>query len=606
MSSCDIHASPVSPMKASATPSGYFSAFAIALGLSILAGCLNFLREPPLGDFHGEWGALFFFCCAALFLVPALPARFPVNRALFVLPVGLSLLLGLQTLLGYYTAWQTPAFWFGYLLIAMLAMLLGQGIRAAGLTAETVNRIAWALAAAALLNALAQLVQVVGRVWDVAPFVVPLNSCRPYGNIGQSNQAATLAWLGLASVLYLRGTQRLPSAASLPMVALLLLSAAMSVSRMSWLLMAVTAVFVVALPAWPLAGRRERIVTAVMLIAGFAAANAAIAPALQSLGEGCMTGMDRLSTGAKASITDRFDFWRQAIEVWKTSPWIGVGAFGFAPTVYAIENLDRAHSLDIHVHNLFLSMLAEFGIVGAALLALALLLLAHRLHRARRELTASDALLLLLLAMVGVHSLLEYPLWYTFFLIPSALALGLLVRPEWAARAAPWPQRPWIAIGSAGLLVVAGLLIADYRLLDRVTWMEIQRREMRVAATPEVRQKIEDAARDVWLFRHKADYAAMLGAPITADDLQASIEATDILLKRELGPQLMGRRAALAILAGDEETARWHLRRMLGFFSKDAELITEPLYWLAEQRPDEFKGLKAMLDEEVARRPRTR
>ena len=46
-----------------------------------------------------------------------------------------------------------------------------------------------------ILNALAQVTQVVFRVWDVAPFVVPLVTCRPYGNIGQSNQAATLAWL---------------------------------------------------------------------------------------------------------------------------------------------------------------------------------------------------------------------------------------------------------------------------------------------------------------------------------------------------------------------------------------------------------------------------
>lgn len=577
-----------------------FSAFAIALALTILAGYLNFLRELPLGDFHGEWSALVFFCCAVLFLSPALPSRFKVNYALFVLPASLSLLIGLQALLGFYTVWQTPGFWLGYLLLAMLALLLGQGIRAAGLAGETINRIAWALSIAALLNTLAQLIQVVGRVSDVSPFVVPLLTCRPYGNTGQSNHAATLAWLGVASVLYLRGTQRLPAAASLPMLALLLISAALSASRMSWLL-AATAAVVVALPAWPLAGRRERIITGAMLLCGFVAASVATAPVLQSLGATCMSGIDRLAERNEAGIVYRLDFWRQSIEVWKTSPWIGVGVYGFAPTVFAIENLDQAHALDRYVHNLFFSVLAEFGIVGAAVLLLLLLLFVHRLWRVRHELVASDALLLLILAVVGMHSLLEYPLWYTHFLILAALALGLLVRPEWAASAAARPQRLPIVIGSASLLIVAGFLFADYRLLDRVTWMEIYRREMQVPATPEVRQKIEEAASEVWLFGHKAELVAMLGAPIAADDLQASIEATDHMLRREVAWQLMGRRAALSILAGDEAAARWHLRRMLGFFSVKSEVVTEPLYWLAEHRPNEFTALKPMLDEELER-----
>ena len=33
--------------------------------------------------------------------------------------------------------------------------------------------------------------------------------------------------------------------------------------------------------------------------------------------------------------------------------------------------------------------------------------------------------------MIGVHSLLEYPLWYAYFLLPTAFAFGLcLERPD--------------------------------------------------------------------------------------------------------------------------------------------------------------------------------
>ena len=38
---------------------------------------------------------------------------------------------------------------------------------------------------------------------------------------------------------------------------------------------------------------------------------------------------------------------------------------------------------------------------------------------------------LVMVVMVAVHSMLEYPLWYSYFLLPAAFAFGLcLERPE--------------------------------------------------------------------------------------------------------------------------------------------------------------------------------
>ncbi|MDP0880904.1 Wzy polymerase domain-containing protein, partial [Klebsiella variicola] len=61
---------------------------------------------------------------------------------------------------------------------------------------------------------------------------------------------------------------------------------------------------------------------------------------------------------------------------------------------------------------------------------------------------------------IGLHSLLEYPLWYAYFLLPTCFALGLglpagaEVRP---AGPGPWP---WL-----GALLIAGSAFAvwDYQ-----------------------------------------------------------------------------------------------------------------------------------------------
>jgi len=585
---------------------GLFSAFAIALGLSVIAGFLSFLREPPSPGFHAEWGALVFFCCAAGFLAPVLPRRFAVSTVLLILPGALAAVLALQAALGMYAYWQTPAIWIGYLLLAVLALVLGQGIRAAGLASETVSRIAWALVIAALLNCGTQIIQAIRQEEAFAPFVVRLLTCRPYGNLGQSNQAATLAWLGLASTVYLHGRGRLPSLLMAPMVAVLMAGAALSASRMSWLFLAVCVAMITLLPAWPAGDRRARVLTAAMLGLGFMVASLGAATVLESLGAACVSGLERLGDRTEGGVVIRFELWRQAINVWLTSPWLGVGAYGFAPTVYATETLDIHRPLDIYPHSAALQILAEFGIVGAGALALVLLVALRWLVRARKLLDAPDALLLLLLAIIGTHAMLEFPLWYTYFLLLFCLAAGLVMRPEWSVRVSLLPLRVPVLALAVVLLAAAGWVFDDYRKLDRLYWLEEHRRVFSAAPTAEVRALFDGASADVVIFRMEADHIAGLSEPINNNDLRRKIDVADHLLRQNPQPITVGRRIALAILDHDEETARWHLRRLLGFFPGHAEIVTAPLRQFVEHRPEEFAVLGPMIDEELARRPKAR
>jgi hypothetical protein len=274
--------------------------------------------------------------------------------------------------------------------------------------------------------------------------------------------------------------------------------------------------------------------------------------------------------------------------------------------VYSNESLDVHRPLDSYAHNAIFQIFAEFGLVGVGVLATAFVVGLRKLSAGRRSLEAVDAILILWLGLIGIHAMLEFPLWYTYFLMLFCLSLGLIIRPDWARRSPSLPLRGPIAGLAAILLTAAVAVFVDYRNLDRLFWLEDHRAAFSAAPTAEVRELVGGAAREVKLFRIHADHLLGLSEPITADDLQRKIADTERLLATSPQPVVAVRRIALAILAGDEETARLHLRRLFVFFPRHAEMFAQTLRTFTVNRPDEFAALNLLIDEELARRPAPR
>lgn len=588
----------------------FFSAFAVLLGLCVLISFLSYLREPPLADFHGEWSALVFFCFASLTLLPVLPRRFPVSASVVLVPFTLALLLLVHFDLGIYDYPEIPITWLGYLSLAVLAILLGQGIRAAGLLDEVVGRLAWALVITGSLNAAIQVIQAIGIYEAFSPFVVPLYdgfTCRMYGNVAQANQATTLAWLGLGGVLYLQGEGRLSSRWAIPVVALLLIGSALTASRMAWLFLIFAASAVIYLRAWPAKDRRARWLTGAMLGGGFATAVWGSGLIIAGIDSACASGIARLANVQGPGILMRLEFWRQAIDAWMTSPWIGVGAYKFAPTIYMTATFDVHRPLDAYVHNSALQILAEFGLIGAGALAGAVVFWGINLIRCRRELRSADAVLIVWLGVLAIHAMLEFVLWYMHFLLIFSLALGLLVRPEWSRHSPAARWRPVLFSLAMVLVGGASAVFYDYRNLDRLHYLEDFRGAMRAAPTEEVQRVFAEADRDVRFFRLRADHLMQAGVAMTQEDLDQKIAVADRLIATQM-PQgiTITRRIALAVLADDLEAARWHLKRLFAMSPTSAEVYADILRSIVQNRPDEFAALGPIIDEELARRPKPR
>ncbi|MEY4754516.1 MAG: hypothetical protein RJA44_2191, partial [Pseudomonadota bacterium] len=126
--------------------------------------------------------------------------------------------------------------------------------------------------------------------------------------------------------------------------------------------------------------------------------------------------------------SSRGKIWSNTLAMIAAHPWrgVGVGAYNFIWSMSPFP--DRPVAFFDHSHNLPLQLAVESGI-PLALLVLALFGAALWFGRAalfsadeQRAWGARTALFML--TMIGVHSLLEYPLWYVYFLLPTALLAG--------------------------------------------------------------------------------------------------------------------------------------------------------------------------------------
>ena len=586
-----------------------FSGFAVALGLCLILPLLNYLRDAPIADFSSEWMSTVAFAVAVVFLLRVVPRWQPLNLTLLLPPFALAAVLLVHVALGTFAYFYDWAIWSAYLTVFVLAVLVGQAARAGGLVDETVRRIAWAVILTGVVNSGLQLTQVFGFDLQLYPFVVPLiarSACRVYGNVAQANQASLVAWLSIAAVLYLAGTHRMPLRIGTLLITLLLFSSALTVSRMAWLFLGIAAALVLFLRAWPAPSGRARWFIVSMLGFGFVLASIAVGELLPFAQPGCATALERFGDSSEPGTVIRSELWRLAIQIWSMSPWIGTGAGSFLPKAYELAPHDRHLPLDAYAHNSGLQILAEFGLIGAGVVAAMFLLWLVSLYRHRHQLGAADAIVLAWLGVIGVHSMLEFPLWYMYFLLLFGLLLGMLIRPEWnlSVRRAPMVA----TLGSMVAVVMIGSIIVlqEYRKLERAHVMVTMKIEMKAVSTPQVISRILEVADQVHLYRPYVEHLLSLIVPLTRDSLEEKIRNSDRLLHRFPQISTMAQRATLAVLAGDLETARYHLRRLFVFYPRESVEVVGQMREIIAHRPDELGALGRLLDEEQARAPKPR
>ncbi|MFL6693608.1 MAG: PglL family O-oligosaccharyltransferase, partial [Ramlibacter sp.] len=409
---------------------------------------------------------------------------------------------------------------------------------------------------AALVSAALGLIQYFGLSAHFAPWVNFAPGGEAYANLRQTNQYATLCWIGMAVLLC-----TLPSLhwgyASAAAILLATASAA-SVSR-TGLVQGVALLLLAVL--WPASDRRRRLALCAIAGIAYVAASSWLPLAFEAL-TGTLparTLISRISNGAGCQ--SRMVLWSNVLQLIAARPWLGWGWGGLDeahfmtlyPGARFCEILDNAHNLPLH-------LAVELGVPVSVLVTGGVLAWVWR-GRPWRDQDAQRQLAWGMLALLGIHSLLEYPLWYGPFQIACGAAIGWLLP---AAGALDHRSRS----GTAGRLLAGALLVAtglsawDYWRASQVYLPPQQRR----AAWRD--DPLQEARRS-WLFAAPGQFAELTLTPLTPGNAREMEQLAQDMLRYSPEPRTVERLIEAETLLGHEREAVAMLARYRAAFPDD-------------------------------------
>ncbi len=443
-----------------AQPITLLGIFSLAcLAMMIVIPFLVTYHVPPIASFYKEWLAALFGVLASLFLVGRSRAKFQFPPVALV-PLSLIILLALQVKIIQPDYWQNQFIAALYLGLSTVIMILAANLRHVISLNRIVPILAWSFVVATVLILLLMVIsKFIDPKGELAFWILNGRA----GNVGQTNHFSNFVSLGLGSLLYLRFTNRLSSWLTIVISACILLALAQAGQRM-----AILYVGLMSVGGWLLARNiaKQQVlnmkpVNLLWLIPGFIAAQL-IVPFLTFL-DPAMVPAKRLveNIGGESSRLMLLD---QGWKVFQSNPWIGIGWGEFAWYNFNVtEEYPGLKGLWSHVHNIVMQLLTETGIAGA------LIFLSGMLYWFREQFLAKLDIdrwwILALLSILAVHSMLEFPLWYTHFLAFASLLLGLSSEQNFSLRFKLAP----IAFASVFIFSCwsLGSLIADYQRLEQ-------------------------------------------------------------------------------------------------------------------------------------------
>ena len=409
-----------------------------------------------------------------------------------------------------------------------------------------------------------------------AAFVPWINVTEPgyaFANLRQRNQFASLTNMALAALIWLAtsmGTvRRLDARQSM----LLLAAAALAIgnSASSSRTGLVQIVLLCALcGVWGL--WRQRLIRRVLLSAVLAYALATVVLPWLAGFDLSLHGMAaRLRTGDEAC-SSRITLWSNVLHLIAQKPWLGWGwgelDYAHYMTLYKgprfCEILDNAHNLPLH-------LAVELGVPVALLVCGGFSWWVLR-QRPWREGDPTRQLAWTVLAVILLHSMLEYPLWYG----PFQMAFGLCLLMLWRTRE-PLAELTeelknesnslWSPVSQAlaAIFLIVGVAYAawDYHRISQI-YLAPEQRD--AAYRDDTLAKIQGS----WLFANQARFAELLLTPLTRDNARWTFNTATTLLHYSPEPRIIEKTIESAVMLGLDDEALAQLTRYQAAFPQDS------------------------------------
>ncbi|MBQ6656824.1 MAG: O-antigen ligase C-terminal domain-containing protein [Ottowia sp.] len=432
---------------------------------------------------------------------------------------------------------------------------------------RTAQRGAQAAACGWLLAAVASAVIAQLQYFDLeTPFYPWINIAKPgqaFGNLRQPNQLATLLVIGLAALRFLtHGGRRATQVCAAALALLLLAGTAATASRTGLVeLLALTVVLLM----W--SGRRHWrrvLLLALAALAAYALAAYAL-PALLQTGNH-VAGRDLLDRlqHAEGTCGSRLILWGNVLHLIAQKPWLGWGwgdlAWAHYITLYPGARfcyiLDNAHNLPLH-------LAVSLGVPAAVLICVALAFFALRARPWSEQNPARQMAWCVLLA-IGVHSLVEYPLWYGPFQTAAIISLWLLWvtrKGRSAAKPAAWGALPRAALALV-MLAATSYTAWDYERISQLYLPPEERHERWPGQALQEARRSRLFADDVAFAELTVQQPSRANAPWMLQDALR-------LLHYSPEPRVIERVIESAIYLGHDDIAKAHMARYRVAFPRE-------------------------------------
>lgn len=374
---------------------------------------------PPWSSFHADaWTATALaLAAAAVILRTKSTTQWHGSSVLVLLLVCAPWLqygAGLMTFAG--EAWMSTA----YLLGLLLALLIGQRWERAG-PEQLAGGLFLAIGVAAVLSVNLQLQTWLGLM-DTGIFdlwSMGLAGPRPYANFGQPNQLATFLLWGLLTCAWGYSSNKIRASVALLLAAFLLLGIALTQSRTAWLGLTF---LVLATWTWRKLWRTKWVpwsVTGLFVLFWLCP------PFLKGLTEVLLLASENSYFRDPMQGELRPLAWRLFIDAALTQPWFGYGWTEVAHAQLAVATaFPPLYGTFGQAHNLFLDLVLWLGLPLGLLVSAAMVWQFTAYVRAVTN--AKDAILVMFLGVIGIHAMLELPLHYAYFLLPTGMVAGVL------------------------------------------------------------------------------------------------------------------------------------------------------------------------------------
>lgn len=277
--------------------------------------------------------------------------------------------------------------------------------------------------------------------------------------------------------------------------------------------------------------------------------------------------------GDAPGCTSRRVLWSNVLHLIAQKPWLGWGwgelDYAHYITLFPGERfcvlLDNAHNLPLH-------LAVELGVPVAALACVAVLAWVGA-SRPWSETDPARQLAWGILALVGLHSMLEFPLWYGPFQLMTVLAVFILWRRPAPGRGTLQggvlvQKKPvshiWKALIALIVIAFMGYASWDYARVSQV-YKPVHLR------SDALRENTLTKVSGTWLFADAVDFAILTTTPVNPETAQRMHGLATALLHYSPEPRVIEPLIESASLLGRDDEVAFHMRRYRAAYPQDFE-----------------------------------